>query len=135
MGKAKRPLTTYTLAEANGRIDRFIEAYSQRGIVGEACKAAGISRDTAYKWRKKYRTFAERWDQAREDAIDRLEGIAHGIAEGDERQPPDKGMVKWLLAANRRSKYAPPKEVNQNVTGDVSGEFVIRFTGRKVNDE
>ena len=41
---------------------RFLAALRQTGNVGLACKTAAVDRKTAYNHRKKYATFAEKWN-------------------------------------------------------------------------
>jgi hypothetical protein len=126
----KRPLTTYTLAEANGRIDRFCDALREMPVVRHACEAAGISRQTAYTWRKKYKTFADKWDEALEDGIDQFEQA--GWKRG--RETSDR-LLQFMLAAHRKEKYGTEARHKVDVQAEVSGEFVVRFAGRKVTDD
>lgn len=54
----------------------FLEALSYNGNVTESAKAAGITRACAYIWRDKHPDFAEDWEAAHEEAVDRLEAEA-----------------------------------------------------------
>ena len=49
---------------------KFITALEAQGTVLHACKAAGISRQTAYRWHREDPDFAEQWDEAHENAVD-----------------------------------------------------------------
>ena len=55
---------------------QFLTALAMTGIVSDAAKAAGINRSTAYRYRAQYKSFAEDWDHAKDDATDRLAGVA-----------------------------------------------------------
>jgi hypothetical protein len=55
---------------------QFLTALAMTGIVSDAAKAAGINRSTAYRYRAQHKSFAEDWDHAKDDAIDRLAGVA-----------------------------------------------------------
>ncbi|MCF8203652.1 MAG: hypothetical protein K9J82_01150 [Methylotenera sp.] len=55
---------------------RFCEALAALCVVGKACEAAGVSRQTAYDHRAKNPEFAKAWDDALEAGIDELEGEA-----------------------------------------------------------
>lgn len=47
------------------RMTVFIDAITVGASVTDASKAAGISRRTAYRWRKRYPAFCLKWDKAR----------------------------------------------------------------------
>ena len=61
---------------------RFIPALEVQGTVLHACKAAGISRQTAYRWQREDPDFAERWDEAKENAVDVVESTMYQQAIG-----------------------------------------------------
>jgi hypothetical protein len=52
---------------------KFIETLEAQSTVLHACKAAGISRQTAYRWQHNDLEFAAQWDQALENAVDVVE--------------------------------------------------------------
>ena len=52
---------------------RFIETLAAQGTVSHAAQAAGVSRNTAYRWREDDREFAACWDEAHEKAVDAVE--------------------------------------------------------------
>jgi len=56
---------------------RFIAALEAQGTVLHACKAAGISRQTAYRWHRDDPDFAEQWDEAHENAVDVVESVIY----------------------------------------------------------
>lgn len=53
--------------------DVFLATIRGLPVVRVACEKAGITRKTAYQWRKWDAEFAKEWDEAREDGIDRIE--------------------------------------------------------------
>ena len=52
---------------------RFIETLAAQGTVSHAALAAGVSRNTTYRWRQDDREFAACWDEAHEKAVDAVE--------------------------------------------------------------
>ncbi len=72
----------------------FLAALSITGNVSKACEAAGVkSRKTAYRARLNHPDFASLWDDAYEQAIDRLEEEARRRAhDGLIRYKFDKGV-------------------------------------------
>ena len=56
---------------------KFIAALEAQGTVLHACKAAGISRQTAYRWHRDDPDFAEQWDEAHENAVDVVESVIY----------------------------------------------------------
>jgi hypothetical protein len=64
------------------RKKRFIAALEARGTVLHACRAAGISRQTAYRWRDDDPEFADQWEEARENAVDVVESTIYQQAIG-----------------------------------------------------
>ena len=61
---------------------KFIAALEAQGTVLHACKAAGISRQTAYRWQRDDPEFAEQWDEAIENAVDAVESTIYQQAIG-----------------------------------------------------
>ena len=64
------------------RKKKFIAGLEAQGTVLHACKAAGISRQTAYRWRDDDLEFAFEWDEARENAVDLVESMIYQQAVG-----------------------------------------------------
>src|SRR5215217_6019670 len=52
---------------------KFIAALMVQGTVFHAAQAAGVSRNTAYRWRQEDLEFADQWDEAHENAVDAVE--------------------------------------------------------------
>jgi hypothetical protein len=88
-----------------------------------AAEAAGIGRATAYKWRSEDPEFAQAWNDAVMEGIDRLEDEAYrravngvlkpvyqgGKKVGHIRQYSD-GLMALLLRGRRPEVYARPEE-------------------------
>ena len=56
------------------RQGRFLRALAKTGNVAEACRAAGIDRRLAYRWRDRAPGFARRWKEVLSQATDLLRG-------------------------------------------------------------
>lgn len=59
------------------KLTAFCAALAETGIVGRACKAVGISRESAYNWREENPEFKARWDKALKIGVSALEDEAH----------------------------------------------------------
>jgi 20S proteasome alpha/beta subunit len=59
------------------QIKRFIAALTSHGTVYHAAQAAGISRQTAYRWHREDPEFADQWDEAIENAVDVIESVIY----------------------------------------------------------
>lgn len=59
------------------KLTAFCAALAETAQVTKACAAVGISRYTAYKWRKEDPEFAIRWDEAMKAALLGLEDEVH----------------------------------------------------------
>lgn len=73
---------------------RFLKSLTAGSTVADAAKAAGIARETAYKWRKAEPAFADEWDAAYAQGADALYTEAHRRAvEGAEEPVFHQGAV------------------------------------------
>ena len=61
---------------------KFIETLAAQGTVFHAAQAAGVSRQTVYRWRIEDREFAACWDEAHEQAVDAVESSLYQKALG-----------------------------------------------------
>src|SRR5215217_8125038 len=61
---------------------RFIAALTAQGTVFHAAQAAGVSRQTVYRWHRDDPEFADQWDEARENAVDAVESTIYQQAVG-----------------------------------------------------
>ena len=100
------------------KLTAFCAALAETCNVGKACAAVGISRMTAYTWRKDMPDFAQAWDDAMKAGLLALEDEAHrrafdGVDEpvfykGDEcgtiRKYSDT-LAIFLLKAHNPEKY------------------------------
>lgn len=98
--------------------ENFLAVLRETCNVTRAAAACGISRRTAYDHRKADETFAELWDDAEQEAVDRLEREAwrRGV-EGVDKPITYQGeitatykdysdrMLELLLKAHRPAKY------------------------------
>lgn len=101
--------------------DDFINALRDEGNVSTAAFRADISRQTAYRHRRDFVTFREQWEDALEEATDKLELEARRRAlegtlkpvyyQGEEvgkvREYSDTLMI-YLLKVHRYEKQKPP---------------------------
>lgn len=74
----------------------FLEALRNMPVLSHACDVAGIARSTAWRQRQTDAEFAEAWDNAMEDAIDKAEAEAYRRAVQGWHEPViDKGRLAW----------------------------------------
>lgn len=74
----------------------FLAALRELPVIAHACKAVGIERSTAYRAREADEAFAEAWDDAMEEGIDRAEQEAFRRAVvGFEEPVIDKGRLAY----------------------------------------
>ena len=112
-----------TLAGNRKAMDRFLERLAQTGNVALSAKAAGVPRRTVYRWRDKWVTFADEWEDALDEALDMLEGMAWKRA----AKQSDR-LLMFLLKAHRRGFYGDKQEVE--LTGKDGAALKIEY----VND-
>ena len=100
----------------------FLKAFAELGVVGTACKLAGVSRPTVIAHRKKDPEFAKAFDDAFETAIDKHEEIVFNAS----LEAKDVASAKWVLSKRRPSVYGERVEIKQEVVGDnsITIEFV-----------
>lgn len=100
----------------------FLEALRNIPVIRHACEAAGINRSTAWRARETDEEFAQAWDEAMEDGVDRAEREALKRAvDGWDEPVIDKG----------RLAYAYRRVVNEE-TGTESYEPVLDANGQPV---
>lgn len=106
---------------------KFLEVYAETGNVSLATQAIGVNRATPYKWRKTDEKFAQAWDQAAEEAADKLEQEAWRRAvQGVEKPVYYKGklidkvreysdtLLIFLLKGFRPEKYSEKQEIKHS---------------------
>jgi transposase-like protein len=113
--------------------EAFLVHFRVEANVTVACEAVGIDRNTVYDWRKRYKDFAEQFDEAEQYAND---GIDHEIYRRAVRgwQEPMVSAGKYvcdvtkysdslltLLAKSRMQKYREKQQVdlNTNISGSL----------------
>lgn len=98
--------------------EKFIAALRETCNVTEAARAANIGRTAAYDWRNDDNVFAAEWDEAEQEAADKLEREAwrRGV-EGTDKPVTFQGritdsykeysdrMLELLLKAHRPEKF------------------------------
>lgn len=120
----------------------FLTILAESGIVTTACEAAGVDRSTVYLRRDADPAFAAAWEQALEDAADRLEAEARRRAyEGwDEPvfgrvgkdQDGQIGLVRkysdslmqTLLKGAKPEKYRDRQQIEHEHHGSLQIEYV-----------
>ena len=131
------------------RTDRAREAFltvlRQTCNVSEAARAANFGRSAAYVWRREDSDFAAAWDDAEQEAADRLEReawrravegvdepITHqGIITGTYKKYSDR-MLEILLKAHRPKKFVEKQLVGSDPENPLPTGFVVNL--RKVDD-
>lgn len=106
-------------SEANGDwYDNFLNVLRITGNIRAACHAAGIDRRVALFHYGTNDDFAERWNEAIEDALDTLDAVAWKRA----REGSDS-LLRFLLERRRSEIYAEKKELR--VHTDIAGPVDI----------
>lgn len=96
---------------------RFLTYLAEFGHVGQACKAAGISRKTATDWKQKYVWFAEAWSEIWESLLDDMEQTLVQVA----RDPKQTGRARataavMMLNAHRAGYKRTPGDGDGHVS-------------------
>lgn len=123
------------------KLTAFLAALAETCNVGRACTAVGISRYTAYKWRKEQPEFAAEWDDAMRAGLLALEDEAHRRAfEGSDRPVFFQGrqvsvvreysdtLAIFLLKAHNPEKYR--ENTRMELTGGGGGPVQVSDTAR-----
>ena len=93
--------------------EQFLNELALTHNVSQSLRKAGVSRGTAYGWRKDNELFRALWDEALELAIDNLEARAYQRAMGLTAQGVgDDAMIRWFLARRRSDKYGDRQQVD-----------------------
>ena len=85
-----------------------------------SAQAAGIERRKAYSYREKHESFTKQWNEALDEAIERLEEIARQRAENSS----DTLMI-FLLKSHRPGKYR--ETTRHELTGAGGKPFTVTF--------
>lgn len=111
-GKIRRTSRT------NRARETFLKVLAEQCNVSEAARAAGIGRRTAYDWREADPEFTAAWDEAEQEAVDKLEKTAWERATGTDKS--DR-MLEILLKAHRPEKFVD--RIKAEHTGSVPVQF------------
>ena len=111
---------------------KFLAELARRGIVKDACRAAGIDRKTAYRRKTDDSAFAEAWKDALDESADvmereafrrAVEGVDRPVFQGGEKigvvREYSDSLLTLMLKANRPNKYRERAE-SLNLNLDVS---------------
>ena len=99
-------------AHAPEWVTMFILTLSSTGNVAAACRAANVPRRTAYDHKAAYPEFSDVWDDALEEAVDKIEGVLWKIAAKNENV---RALELVLRAYRPRYREKPPEvTVNNN---------------------
>lgn len=90
----------------------FLAALAETYTVTHAADAAGISRKTAYEWRKEDGDFAAAWDAAQERAVDALEQSVYQKA-----MAGDVTLSIFMLKGMRPVKYRDNARIEHSGPG------------------
>lgn len=93
---AGRPAATLETTKADR--ERFLKLLAEHLNVSKACRLSGVSRANVYLWRKQWPSFAEEWEEAKQEGKDKLIEEFRDIVENKETPARDRlGGIKWLL--------------------------------------
>ena len=109
--------------------DKFLYELRHVPNVTRACAAAGVSRKTAYEHRKEFAGFAQAWQDALDESVERLEyemhrrayeGIDHPVIYQGEITDTYKSysdtLAIFLAKAHRPEKYRERSEIVSDTT-------------------
>ena len=141
--------TTPKQRRPNARVGwqkKFIANLRKTANVRQACLATPVHRRTAYRARERDADFAAQWDDALEEACDKLEEEAWNLALHGTTRPifykgkecgevvqHDSGMIKYLLGANRPAKYRENYSVEH--TGPSGGPILVEDVSKLTAEE
>lgn len=85
----------------------FLRTFAVRGIIGEGCKVAGVSRSTVQGWRETSEWFEELYQAALEEAADRIEAEAiRRAVDGYDEPVIYQGMITEVQDAETGERRA-----------------------------
>lgn len=127
-----------------GRQQRFLRELEAGGVIGHACAAVGVHRDTVRQARERDEDFDRECRAAIDCAIDKVEsvalrlategspvvgrvakdqdGVVMAIADDGSKRPlmeHDTGLIKFLLQRRRPELYSERVQVDANVNHGV----------------
>lgn len=103
----------------------FLDALREFGVVSYAAEIAGVNRTAAYKAKNRNKTFSDRWNDAIEEAADKLEQEARRRAvEGTHRLQFYKGRPIMVPLIDEDGKPVYEDMI------DMDGQVIIDDNGR-----
>lgn len=113
--------------------ETFLASFRETCNVSEAARAAGLARRSVYEWRADDPAFAADWEDAEQEAADKLEREAWRRAvEGTDKPVTFQGeitdtykeysdrMLELLLKAHRPDKFVEKRQLEHGVTPQVA---------------
>lgn len=90
--------------------ENFLKQLAENCNVADAARVAGVPRRTVYNWRSADPEFAKAWEDAEQEAADKLE------AEAWKRATVDKSdrMLEILLKAHRPDKFVEKRLIGSD---------------------
>ena len=144
MGKAAKDSRQIETSQRAGAVweSAFLRILRREGNVSASCRAAKINRSAVYKHRDSDPAFAVLWDEALEEASDRLEKEAwrratkgtrkpiyyQGKRVGYEREYSDT-LLLALLKGNRPDKFR--ERIQQELSGKDGGPIEVKDDARE----
>jgi hypothetical protein len=124
---------------------KFLRAFSEIGMIGKACEAAGIYRDLHYSWLYNDESYAQAFEQARQIAGDKaedevyrrgIEGFEHPVIyEGritTTYKAYSDNLAMFFLKGLRPEKYRD-NQAGITFQGPVDIQVNILQAGEKLN--
>lgn len=106
---------------------RFLNEFRQSGNLTEAARRAGVHRSTPYRWAEWDSDFKVLMEQAENEAVDRIELVAHNLATGKymrmvvsagkvlgEEAIYSEKMIEMLLRARRPERYNQKQQIEHS---------------------
>lgn len=117
---------------------RFLKELAEHGNIGESARVAGVSRQGPYVWAEADPEFKAAWEEAQENAIDKLELEARRRAEVGVEEPIyqggklvgyktrySDGLLEFVLGGLRPEKYRNGPLFGRGEIGQVT--FTLDF--------
>jgi hypothetical protein len=96
---------------------QFIEVLKRVPNIKQAAEVAGIDRREVYRARERDELFAEAWDSAIAESVDKLEEKAFALAEQG-----DTGLIMFLLKSHKPEVY---RDIQRHEVGVAAGIVFI----------
>lgn len=111
-------------------VEAFCIALAATGRIDQACKAAGIARSSAFKWRKLHEAFAERWVEALDEGTTVLEDEMVRRAVDGDTSASKKSDVLLIFALKARRPEIYRDNASLRLTGPNDGPVQVTETDR-----